>query len=63
MEFAALRILLWDDDDEDLDPDVESLEDVYACRRGIKSQRYMVPHEHGSAGRHTSTQVLNNPIY
>ena len=61
MEFTALRILLWDDDDEDLDLDVEFLEDLYACWSGLKSQRYMAPREHGSARRHTGTHVLNNP--
>ena len=63
MEFTALRILLWDYDDEDSDLDVEFLEDLYACWSGLKSQRYMAPREHGSAGRHTGTHVLNNPIY
>ena len=63
MEFTALQILLWDDDDEDLDLNVEFLEDLYACWSGLKSQRYMAPREHASAGRHTGTHVLNNLIY
>ena len=62
MEFTALRIL-WDDDDEDLDLDLEFLEDLYGCWSGLKSQRYMAPREHGSAGRHTGTHVLNNPVH
>ena len=63
MEFATLRILLWDDDDEDLDSHVEFLEDRYACWSGLKSQRYMAPREHGSSGRHTGIHVLNNLIF
>ena len=63
MEFTALRILLWDGDDEDLDLDVEFLEDLYGCWSGLKSQRYLAPCEHVSAGCHTGTHVLNNPIY
>ena len=62
MEFTTLRILLWDDD-EDLDSDVEFLENLYACWSGLKSQRYMAPHENGSAGRYSGTHVLNNLIY
>ena len=57
MDFTALQILPWDDDD--CDEDVEFLEDLYACWSGLKSQRYMVPLEHGSAG-HSGTHVLNN---
>ena len=60
MEITALRIL-WDDDDEDLDLDVEFLEDLYACWSGLKSQRYMAPREHGSSGRHTGIHVLKPP--
>ena len=61
MEFTTLQILLWDDDD--CDDDVEFLVDLYACWIGLKSQRYMVPLEHGSAGRHSGIHVLNNLIY
>ena len=63
MEFTALRILLWGDDDDDTD--VEFLEDLYACWSKLRSQRYMAPREHGSAGRHSAcaTHVLNNLIY
>ena len=35
MGFAALQILLWDDD-ENLDLDAEFLEDLYACWSGLK---------------------------
>ena len=60
MEFTALRILqvLWGDDDDD--SDVEFLEDLYACWSKLRSQRYMAPREHGSAGRHSAcaTHVL-----
>ena len=64
MEFTALRILLWDDDDcNNEDEEVEFLEDLYACWIGLKSQRYMVAREQGSAGRHSGTHVLNNLIY
>ena len=62
MEFTALRILLWGDDDDD--SDVEFLEDLYACWSKLRSQRYMAPREHGSAGHHSAcaTHVLNNLI-
>ena len=45
IEFTALQILLWDDDDLDLDLDVVFLEDLYACWSGLKSQRYMAPRD------------------
>ena len=63
MELTALRILLWGDDDDD--SDVGFLEDLYACWSKLRSQRYMTPREHGSAGRHSAcaTHVLNNLIY
>ena len=61
MEFIALRILLWDGDDEGLD--VESLEILYACWGGLKSQQYLTRREHGSAKRHSGTHVLNDLIY
>ena len=60
MEFTALQILLWDDEDCN---DVEFLEDLYACWSGLQSQRYMVPREQGSAGHDSGTRVLNNLIY
>ena len=53
MEFTALQILLWDDDDCNED-DVEFLEDLYA----LKSRRYIIAREQGSAGRHFGTHVL-----
>ena len=60
MEFTALRILPWGDDDDDSD-----VEDLYACWSKLRSQRYMTPREHGSAGRYSAcaTHVLNNLIY
>ena len=65
MEFTALRILLWGDDDDD--SDVEFLEDLYACWSKLRSQRYMAPHEHGSAERHsacaTRAQQPHLPIF
>ena len=53
MEFTALRILLWYDNDEDL----------YACWIRLKSQRYIAPHKHGFAERRTGTHVLKNLVY
>ena len=50
MEFVALQILLWDDDD---------------CNEvgyGVPG-RLVRLHEHGSAGRHSGAYLLNNLIY
>ena len=49
MEFTAL---LWGDDDEG--SDVGFLEDLHAYWSGLRSQRYMAPREHGSAGHHSA---------
>ena len=59
MEFTALQILLWDDEDCN---DVEFLGDLYACWNGLK-RRYMVLREQGSGGSHSGIHVLNSLIY
>ena len=59
MEFTALQILLWDDDDFDCnEDDVQFLEDLYACWSVLKSQRFIVAREQGPAGRHSGTESM-----
>ena len=62
MGFTTLQIRLWDDEDCS---DVEFLEDLYVCWSGLKSRRYMVPRERGSAGHHSGicAQQPHLPIF